>query len=269
MPKLTEHASSSASKLLFIGDSGSGKTGALASLVKAGYELRILDFDSGLDILVNLLRAEPNASELLARVEYETLTDKFKSRPNGGVILDGIPKAYSSALKLLTNWNTPSANFGNIETWDENVVLVIDSLTFMCMAAFRWVDAVYHFKDPRQTYGEAQTQIEDVLGMLYSDRIKCNVIVNSHITFIDVDGGFTKGYPSSIGKALSPRIPRFFNSVIEAKTKGTGASAKHVILTVPDGMIELKNPAAPGKIPAELPIETGLATYLNLIQGEN
>ena len=56
MPALSDHQSSQTTKMLFIGDSGSGKTGALASLAAAGYNLRILDVDNGVDILANLLR---------------------------------------------------------------------------------------------------------------------------------------------------------------------------------------------------------------------
>ena len=50
MPNLSKHQSSEFTKLLLMGDSKSGKTGALASLVLAGYKLRILDFDNGLEI---------------------------------------------------------------------------------------------------------------------------------------------------------------------------------------------------------------------------
>lgn len=260
MPRLSQHHSQDAVKMLFIGDSGSGKTGALAALVMAGYELAILDFDNGLDILFNILRAQPNAEELLDRVYYETCTDKLKT-VSGLAVPDGVPKGWSKALKLLDKWKTDDYDLGPVSTWGPNRVLVLDSLTFAGKSAYRYVDAVNAFKDGRQTYGEAQKQLEGCLALLYSDTIKCNVIVTSHITFVDMEGGFTKGYPSSIGKALSPQIPRYFNSVIEAKTKGSGSSAKHVIITVPDGMIELKVPTLPGKIPAELPLETGLAKF--------
>ena len=35
-------------KMLLIGDSGSGKTGATYSLLRAGYNLRFLDFDKSI-----------------------------------------------------------------------------------------------------------------------------------------------------------------------------------------------------------------------------
>lgn len=267
MPSLSNHQSQSSTKMLLIGDSGSGKTGALASLVEAGYELIILDFDNGLDILVNILKEKSNSAELLSHITYATCTDKLKA-VGGRFIPDGPPKAFPRALKLLTEWKTETEDLGKSSEWGPEKILVIDSLTMMCKAAFRYVEVINAFKDGRQTYGEAQRLIESMLGLLYSESIKANVIVSSHITFIDTDGGLTKGYPSSIGKALSPQIPRYFNTVLEAKTKGTGANARHVILTQPDGLIELKNSAAPGKVPVELPLETGLATFFKIVQGD-
>jgi septum formation inhibitor-activating ATPase MinD len=56
MPQATKHQSHRTTKMLNMGDAGSGKTGALASLAKAGQRLVILDFDNGLDILIGLLK---------------------------------------------------------------------------------------------------------------------------------------------------------------------------------------------------------------------
>ena len=73
MPPLSKHQSGCATKMLLLGDSGAGKTGALASLAQAGYNLRILDLDSGVDVLRNLL-----GDNAAANVESVTLTDPMK-----------------------------------------------------------------------------------------------------------------------------------------------------------------------------------------------
>lgn len=269
MPSLLQHQSQSVTKLLFIGDSGSGKTGALASLAEAGYNLRILDFDAGLDILVNALRRKPNAAELLKRVTYMTLTDKMKAV--GGVMLpDGAPTAFSRAMNLCQNWKTVDEDLGPVSTWGDKDILVVDSLTFLSHSCFRFVDTTFQYKDPRQTYGEAQKRIESFLAMLYSDSVKCNVIVNSHIALIEKEGaGIMKGYPMSIGVALSPRIPTYFNTVLQAKIVGAGASTKRVISTVPSGLVDLKTSVLPDQVPAELPLETGLGEYFRIIRAAN
>ena len=46
MPSLKGANLSAVTKLLLIGDSGTGKTGALAPLIKKGYRVRILDMDN-------------------------------------------------------------------------------------------------------------------------------------------------------------------------------------------------------------------------------
>ena len=58
MPSLARHQSNSLTKLLLVGDAKSGKTGSLVSLVKAGYKLRILDFDNLLDVLKYMIIRE-------------------------------------------------------------------------------------------------------------------------------------------------------------------------------------------------------------------
>lgn len=263
MPKLTTHKQDKPIKMLFIGDSGSGKTGALASLVRAGFNLVIQDFDNGLDYLVNELMQDKNSDELLARVTYATLTDKMKAVA-GQAMIDGVPKAFPNAMNLLTKWKTDTEDLGNISTWGRDTIFVLDSLTLASLAAFRWVQMTKQYKNPMQTYGDAQNLIENTLALLFSDNVTCHVIVNSHITFVDMESGLTKGYPSSVGKALGPKIPRYFNTCLEAKTKGSGAASKHVILTRPDGMIELKSSLPASQLPAELPLETGLAEFFKL-----
>lgn len=263
MPGLDQHSSNNILKMLFIGDSGAGKTGALTSLVKAGYTLKILDFDNGLDILSKLIMRE--CPDKICNVSYISCQDDFKSI-SGRTIVDGAPKAFARALNALDNWEGqgPIAKIAGPET-----VLVIDSLTFACAAAMR--QALYMngrgLNAPQiQDWGSAMSMIEDLLANLYSNGIKCNVIITSHITYIERDDGSNKGYPSALGNKLPPKVGRYFNSIFLAKTKGLGANSARIIRTASEGLIELKHPL-PGGIPPELPLETGLATIFQAICG--
>lgn len=91
MPSLADHHSSALVKLLLLGDAKSGKTGSLVSLVKAGYSLRVLDFDNLLDVLKFYVQRE--CPDRLGSVEFRSLRDKRKSTSLGSVI-DGSPKAF-------------------------------------------------------------------------------------------------------------------------------------------------------------------------------
>lgn len=255
MPNLSEHHSNKFVKMLLLGESGSGKTGSLASLAKAGYNLYIIDFDNGLDILANLLKDSPEA---LARVHYETLTDKMRQSPVGPVPVS--PTSFTKAQTLLTNW----PGKGPLEKWTDQDILVIDSLSIMGDRALQMAQFMEGKLDKRpelQHWGAAQNAVEGILELLYSTSTNCNVIVCTHINYIEgEEGAVKKGLPMAIGKAISPKVGRYFNSTLQVRTRGFGKSATRNILTRTEGLVELKS-AIFQRIPESLPLDSGLATY--------
>lgn len=252
MPSAAEHVKDDFVKFLFIGASGAGKTGALTSLVKAGYHLRIIDLDGGLDSLIAHCRHENLG---LSQIQYQSFRDQIKMTQQGPKVV-GAPKAYVQAMQALECWPDDESD---PSTWGANTILVLDSLTNAGRAAFQWARAMNpSAKDPRQWYSAAQAIIEDLIANLTSQAFGTNVIVISHIELVTSESGITKGYASSIGKALGPKLPRFFNTMILSEPKGFGESVKRTIKTLPTSMIDLKNPA-PFKIKKEYGIENGLA----------
>jgi hypothetical protein len=270
MPLISAHQSGRSTKLLLIGDSGAGKTGALFSLAKAGYNLRLVDFDNGADVLASLAADDPKAAE---RIIYETFTDKFKS-VNGKVIPDGIPTAFSRAMNMMTHWKTSgegSYDLGKISDWGPQDILVIDSLTHMSLAAFRLVlgmNGRLGQQPQMQDWGIAQDQIESTLALLYSTAVKCNVIVISHVSYIggDEDNQIpVRGLPTALGKALSPKIGSYFNTILLCKSTGQGNAAKKQIITRTEGLVGLKH-SAPGRLLTAYPQESGLATIFDVLR---
>ncbi len=268
MPTPTASALEIAIKLILLGDSGSGKTGALLSLIEAGYRLLILDYDGEFNSswLVNSIRRKKNASELLERIHYASLSDPIVVLPNGDVVVKGVPQAFSKGLRLLTNWKIGDEDLGKSDDWGLETVVVIDSFSFMCRAAFRWATSVNTNPDERSTYYMAQKKAEGVLQLACSTSFKCHVILTAHMTFLEMQGGLHKALPSTIGKAFSPDVPKYFNSMLEVKSKTTGGSTRRIIRVVPDHLVELKNPVPEG-LPNELPIQDGLATFFQAVRG--
>src|SRR5204862_6393967 len=131
LPALDKLTASQVIKLLLIGDSGSGKTGSLASLVKAGYKVRLLDMDAGWESLAGAVNA--TCPDRIASVEVESFRDRYRSSA-AGPIIDGSPKAFISAIALLDKWSDGSSP----RSWGPEFVLVLDSLTFFSDAAFSW-----------------------------------------------------------------------------------------------------------------------------------
>ena len=265
MAKLAVHQSAVTTKMLFIGDSGAGKTGALASLAGAGYNLRVLDLDAGLDVLANLLRdpKSPYGPDALARVDYETITDKMKV--SGKRLIPGKATVWERTIGMLENWKSPdgSETLGGITSWTPQDVLVIDSLTLLSTAALNFVLAMNSRlgQQPHQSdWYQGQQLIEGLLQTLYDDNVKCNVIIISHIAYIGEENGPVHGYPNTLGKALPPKVGRYFNSILMARTQGSGSAQKRKIFANSVGTVELKN-TSPLKVKSEYPLESGLADY--------
>lgn len=258
MPSLAQHQSNDFTKLLLIGDSKSGKTGSLVSLVKAGYKLRILDYDNLLDVLKYMIVAQ--CPEHLDNVEYRTLRDKRKAGAIGS-ILDGKPSAWINGIKMLDNWKYDDVDFGKPSDWGADCILVIDSLSRLCDAAYDFHETIIPTGksgdyDGRAVYFNAQNDVENLIGMLTSAVFKVNLIVIAHGIYIDLPDGTTKIFPQGVGQKLSPKLPQYFSSVIRYKNQ----SGKRTIQLKSDAMVDLANPR-PDVLSEALPIETGLATF--------
>lgn len=263
MPSLSKHQSGQTTKMLLVGDSGAGKTGALASLAQAGFNLRILDLDNGLDVLANLLSGpnSPYGKEAISRVSFQTLTDPMKNV--GGKLIPVKASVWQRTMVQLNNWKTETEEFGPISSWTSNEILVIDSLTFLSSAALNFVLSMNGRLGgavQQSDWYQGQQLIESLLQMLYDEGVKCNVIVLCHIAYIGEDNGPQRGYPNTLGKALPPKVGRYFNTILMAKTTGQGTALKRKIVTNVTGVIELKN-SAPTKVKSEYPLESGLADY--------
>lgn len=275
MPALSHHHAAAVTKLLLIGDSGSGKTSALASLARAGYKLRIADFDNGTDILANLLAKEPEA---LANVVYEPLTDKLVAS-NGETRLANVQRsAFKRGLDLFTHWKMPETtgpngekfeayDLGKPADWGPDTVLVVDSLTMFSNAAQRYTDTMMPAKDKRMAIYNAQQYIEQTLAMLYSDAVTCNVIVLAHVKEItDEDGDVQEAYAASIGTALSKKIGAYFNNVASVTMNLKGGNEVRTINTRTQSALLLKC-TAPAAAQKTYPHETGLADFFLALRG--
>jgi len=261
MPSLSKHRSTSIIKLLALGDAKVGKTTSLVSLVDAGYKLRILDMDNLLDNLVAKIREV--CPDKIDSVDARTLRDKRKMT-DGGPIIDGAPKAFTDAIKMLDRWKYKDEgeeiDLGKPSEWGEDSVVVIDSLSRLCDAAYDWCAAMAGPKaDGRAIYGSAQDAVESVLAGLTSAAFNTNVIVIAHGTYMDMPDGTRKIFPQGVGQKLSPKIPQYFPTYIRYKN----VNNKRSLQLKSDTTIDL---ATPSHIPDSLPVETGLADLFKALK---
>jgi GTPase SAR1 family protein len=261
MPKASDHSSSSIQKLLYVGDSGTGKTTSLFSLVQAGYKLRIFDFDNLLAPLISVARAK--APELLDNIEFMSFRDEITTTSSGPIVPS--PQAFVAGLKALYKWEDDSKP----PEWGSDYIAVIDSLTTMSRAAMFWARGMQGAStiaegvpmkgfDARQAFFTAQQAIMNAIAFLTSPSFNANVIMIAHLKYLEQDGA-VKGFPMSVGTANAPEIPTYFASIALA-TKNSSNS--RVIRTRSTQMIDLKNPRSfDRQFADELPMDTGLAQY--------
>ena len=182
MPSLSKHQSNDYVKLLLLGDAKSGKTGSLVSLVEAGYKLRILDFDNLLDILAKLISEQ--CPDKLDNVEFRSLRDVSKMTSSGPVIQKAT--AFIEGTKMLDRWKYKDDSGDEIDLgipsdWGPDCILVIDSLSRLCDAAYDWCMSVIPGAgtgkfDGRAVYGNAQDAVESTLALLTSDSFATNLV---------------------------------------------------------------------------------------------
>jgi hypothetical protein len=100
-----------------------------------------------------------------------------------------------------------------------------------------------------------------MLALLTSESFHANVIVDAHIRYVVNDDGTTKGYPTSVGSALGPTIPRYFNHWAQCMNK----AGKRTIQTAATAQFDLKN-TKPFEIEKTYDLSDGLAKFFAVLR---
>lgn len=255
MPSFRNHDAATRSKVMVVGEGGSGKTSLLASLANADYNLRILDYDGGLEVLHSYVDADK-----IDNIVYRTCTDDGQDEATG----------FRKGVNLLFKaWKTDDEDLGHIKTWTNRDVLVIDTVTFMAEAAKR---LALHAAGRKPTdnltqadWGTAQRLVENVLNFTSSSLLSCNVVMLAHPTHIEDQYGAARTFPATCGRGLDTRVSRYFNNVwrLDLKRERDGGFTR-ILRTTADHRMGLKN-SAPLVIKPEEPAD--LAVLFEKLQG--
>ena len=279
---------------LIVGYPGSGKTGALASLLDAGFKLRILDFDGNYQSL--LAFANPKA---LHNLDIVTLQDKMAGSNQKGLIAEkgqagpaqyvlpeGIPTAFNDALNLLTHWRYKEddeiIDLGRPNTWGSDTVLVLDSLTAAAEASLLRAQK-FHNRNPGNmsfnVWGHAVSDFMRMIKLMRADSNKYHLLCLGHIRPIgpaDYLGAGddeeikaakldaikddvipTRLFPIGVTKPNSQELHKDFTTMLLAEQVVKPTGKKRVLKPTTNLPLDLKVPAKDLK--SEYPIETGLA----------
>lgn len=279
--------------MLYLGHTGAGKTGSLMSLAAAGYNVRIANLDKPAQII----RGYVNDPDSIYRKPFPGLWDKELADTLADRISelqlfeefqlvgpDAVPRgvAWTKLLNAMNHWQEDDLKLGNICTWGPKDVLAIDGMSDSSKAAMNFILAINNRlgKAPRvgtaedNDYSAAYRLIRALLEMLKSDLVKCNVIFICHIKPISENVRMNpgakpmhdfRGFPQTIGSAISPEIGQYFNHALRAKSFGTHPNVRRIILTNNDESVDLKN-TRPLKVKQEYRLDTGLAEYFKAVK---
>jgi hypothetical protein len=217
-------------KVLLLGDSGTGKTYSLRTLVEAGLTPLCLFTENSFDVLGD------TDKELLHWCYVPPMTESLDalremSQRIGTMTYEQITKATdmkrfndSPWMKMLGalmefKCERTGKNFGNIASWGTDKVFVIDSLSGLTQASRQNVAGNRPALAPPD-YGLAQRQIEGLINQVCT-AFRCHFVLIAHAEReIDPVMGGQKIMASTIGKALAPTLPRYFTDSILTKRLG-------------------------------------------------
>lgn len=223
--------------VLLMGAAGSGKTYSIGTLCDTGLEVFYLALENGLESLLGYYR--DNGKEVPPNLHWARIKPPATSFMDMAEVAGKInslsfealckmtdPKRnkYSTMIdifKLLNNFkdDRTGQEFGDVSTWGNDKVLVIDALTGINEAALNLVAGGKPVKNMTD-WGIAQSQIINLITKLCDD-CPCHFVLLSHIEReTDQVLGGSKIMIATLGKALAPKIPVKFSDVILASRNG-------------------------------------------------
>ena len=285
-------------KAIVIASPKTGKTGAIAALVNAGYRVILAAFDPGYDILLNLI--DPAQAHNLIILPFEDRRG-FQGKDSKMTVAHlGDPVAFAKFVAFLNDGKARQAecqggeivDLGPSETWGYDTFLVVDNLSGVSKAAFaRLLNQIGRTRmtKARRDWGLAQDEVDDVLIQLASSFYRYHLVLLAHWLvqgpreFEDEDRNHpdktdynnelrerekdlipTKQVPKSIGRALSRDLIQHFPTCVWAEIDDSG---NRIFNLHPTAVRDSGVPVRPGVLPKTLPIETGLLSIFRAVTG--
>jgi hypothetical protein len=270
---------------MHIGYPGSGKTGALASLLNVGYKIRVLSYEGNFEPLVGF--ADERA---LDNLDVVVLQDRMR---NGDKYVEpiGIPESFNEGLRLMKEWKYKDddgneINLGKSSEWGPDTIVVVDSLTSLGHASKRRAMKMNNKNPSNMTsavWGHAVADVTNFIDIMKADSNRFHLIINTHKQIIGPGDFINQNddkaensdikeakmemirdgmippriYPVGVTKPSSQNVHGMLPTMLEFdKTTKLGKDMR-LIRTVSGSEIDVKVPAK--NLKKDYPIETGLA----------
>lgn len=210
-------------KIILIGDSGTGKTHALQTLLDAGITPFIVFTEPGMEVLGNVLdkchwryigSKTPSWGGLKSIMKSINTLD-FEGLAK---LRDANRSQYTGLLDLVEQCNnfvdSNGEAFGDVMKFGTDRCLVFDSFTGMGDLGRQLTVG----NKPLMALGEYQV-VQNALKFIYEKLVKechCSIVLTAHIAREkdELTGGTTL-MVKTIGKALAPEVPIYWSDVIQ------------------------------------------------------
>jgi hypothetical protein len=217
--------------ILLLGESGSGKTYSLRTLIDAGLTLFVLQTEPGGTVLADLPEDKYHCHYIApATAPWDAMADSAKKintlSMKALAQMDGINKReYAQWIEVIETLgdfkcDRCGTSYGDVSTWDNDRVLVIDSLSGLNIMA---MDLVVGSKPTKSMadWGIAMDNLGRLINKLVTDT-KCHLVLTAHLEpERDEVTGRVVNMPSTLGRKLAPQLPRFFDDCINTIREGS------------------------------------------------
>lgn len=213
-------------KVVLMGDSGTGKTYALRTLLEAGITPMVFFLEQGREVIMDLPKDKwhwkyvrpfnaswgqlSTMSKNILQLSYENLTKTH----------DAMRKDCTGFMDVITSCNNfvcdcHGQSFGDTLNWKTDRALCFDGLSGLSTLAMTMTTGVKVTRGQNE-WGVAMNSVNFFLEKLVSD-LTCSLIVLAHEEReTDLATGVAKIMVKTLGQKLAPDIPRKFSDVIQA-----------------------------------------------------
>jgi hypothetical protein len=214
---------------LLAGESGSGKTYALRTLLDAGIETFILFTEPGMRTLSDVSCEQGLHWHYIppAKPDFSDMADSAR-KINQALDLESLTKQknwnktkYQQFIEVVTQMNNFTCNrcgkeYGSVDAWSTDRCLVVDSLSGLNIMAMDLAAGSKPVKSPAD-WGTAMDNLERFINRLCTGT-QCHFVLTAHLEREkdEITGG-VQLMASTLGQKLAPKIPRYFDDVVQTK----------------------------------------------------
>lgn len=219
-------------KELLIGGSGSGKTHSLRTVIEAGCKLIGVFTEPGMEVIdditceqgLHYIYIPPAAASWAEMIESAKLINTMSNEALQK--LGGIEKSkyrqWFDVLVAMSNFTCQRCkqNFGAVDKLGPEFVVFNDSLSGLCLMSSNLVTGSKPIKT-QPDWGVMMDNVERYVQM-FCTSISTMAIMTAHTEReVDEVTGGSMVMAGSLGRKLSPKLPRFFSDVVIAQREGS------------------------------------------------